>query len=212
MSVPVTNDVTLTWQWQLEYQFIVTSAGNGTIRQNAGWVEAGGEAVAEAIPAAGYVFARWLGALPGEATNNPLVRVLDGPLSLTAQSEPAAGLAGWLARYGLTLEEQEADTDGDGFTNAQEYLADTNPTNALSYLRPLEIEVTEAGVRLVQRETSTNRTYGIWSRRAWDEPWLERTNAVGTGTNAVFELPRAVEAEFFRSGAGLGRGEGGRVC
>ena len=67
-----------------------------------------------------------------------------------------------------------ADTDGDGMPNLFEYLADTNPTNALSVLRFSRIVPEANGVRLEWQG-------GVAARQC-----LERSRSVGAaGTNWV---------------------------
>ncbi len=79
------------------------------------------------------------------ATNSPLATV-----NLTVLPPPDANTNGlpdaWEAMYAIS--DANADLDGDGFTNAEEYLANTNPTNAASALR----------IRTATRETNGNFT------------------------------------------------------
>ena len=58
------------------------------------------------------------------------------------------GLAdAWEAQFGIT--DPNADTDGDGVSNRNEYWAGTNPTNALSWLRATAITPAAAGFQVV---------------------------------------------------------------
>lgn len=66
----------------------------------------------------------------------------------------------------------DADPDGDGMPNLLEYLADTNPTNALSVLRISRIVPEANGLRLE------------WQGGAQARQFLERSRSVGAaGTN-----------------------------
>jgi hypothetical protein len=99
-----------------------------------------------------------------------------------------------------------ADLDGDGMDNQQEYLADTNPTNALSVFHIAAIRVSPG--LAVTFESSTNRTYTLWSRAdlnagTWagvpDQSDLPGTGGLMTLTNP----PTAGAQRFFRVGVNV---------
>lgn len=91
----------------------------------------------------------------------------------------------WEIRYGLypyDVDDGVADPDFDGFSNYQEYLADTNPTNGYSHPKVTAIDQ-EAGVRISFASTNT-RVYELWSSTGgttfiWN-PW--QTNLPGSNT------------------------------
>jgi lysophospholipase L1-like esterase len=93
----------------------------------------------------------------------------------------------WLGKFGFTDYEAAAtnDTDGDGVLTWQEYVADTDPTNRLSFLSVLAITNTPPWT--VYFESSTGRLYGLQISTnlcrsdGWD--WVEgQTNRWGSGT------------------------------
>ena len=103
----------------------------------------------------------------------------------------------WLAQYGWTNNfdiAEASDTDHDGHTAGQEYVADTNPTNAASCFH---IEsITNLPPLTVRFLSSSNRVYSLWRATNLDSaPWLVlpgQSNVAGTGgvmsladTNAV---------------------------
>jgi hypothetical protein len=71
----------------------------------------------------------------------------------------------WALRYfghsPLTETEQQADNDGDGLSNYQEYLTGTDPLDGQSALRILAVRRTPQGHAAVEFASVTNRTYGV---------------------------------------------------
>ena len=86
-----------------------------------------------------------------------------------------------------------ADPDGDGFSNLQEYLAGTDPTDAHSYLRldSIQIDQTQAVIRFT---AMAGRTYSLFEQRAEMSLGKER-RAKPAGTT---RHPAAKEASAFR--------------
>jgi hypothetical protein len=92
-------------------------------------------------------------------------RILGGTVDLGAYESTSPALLAffaWLQSYGLpaTASMVNADTDGDGMNNWQEWVAGTNPTNASSLLKMLTPTVTISGVT-VQWQSVTGKTYFI---------------------------------------------------
>ena len=79
------------------------------------------------------------------------------------------------------------DADDDGSSNLDEYLAGTQPTNALSYLSIAPIQVTNDSVRLSFLAAS-NTTYTLESRRDANEPaWFRVVDILATPTNRTVQ-------------------------
>ena len=105
------------------------------------------------------------------------------------------GISDWWRRQyfggaGITTNSQScatADSDNDGFTNLQEYLADTNPLNATSRLAMVSILASSNNIQLTWTggsnawqylESSTNLAAGQWSDILTNIPPTSMTNAV----------------------------------
>lgn len=99
----------------------------------------------------------------------------------------------------------EADTDSDGFSNRQEYLADTNPTNAVSHIRLANFTLVN-GQQVLVHNSSANRVYKLFSRDGFQAgigPWKAITGYVAgndgdllmTDTNAPAGSARFYKVE-----------------
>ncbi len=104
-------------------------------------------------------------------------RIKGGTVDMGAyefQRDGIGGLTAWLLHYGLPTDGSAdyADTDGDGMNNWQEWICDTNPTNALSVLRMLSISNSPSGPTMRWQSLNT-RDYFV-------------QRAVAYGTRSVF--------------------------
>lgn len=96
------------------------------------------------------------------------------------------------------------DADGDGFDNRSEFLADTVPTNAASFLRVDQLAALSAS-QIVYFATSTGRVYSVeFSGGATTGLWqLSNTPFPGPGGPAAAVSTNAVSPGFFRLKAAL---------
>ena len=89
-------------------------------------------------------------------------------LLATADSNGDGIPDGWCQRFGFSPVAGNVandDTDLDGASNSGEYVADTNPTNALSYFHIRSIA--DAPLATVIFASSTNRQYTLSIARTW---------------------------------------------
>ena len=92
-----------------------------------------------------------------------------------------------------------ADSDGDGMLNWQEYVAGTNPTNALSYLK---LDATSTcGSATLTFEAVSNRTYSIFFTDGLEpSAWTKLADFVARTTNRLESIPdlNAKTNRFYR--------------
>jgi hypothetical protein len=89
----------------------------------------------------------------------------------------------WEAIYPTAATAGE-DADHDGMTNWQEYVAGTDPTNALSYLKV--DRVTRAGSTLIEFVVASNKTYSVQYRDSLDvASWLKLADIVAGASDRV---------------------------
>ncbi len=129
------------------------------------------------------------------------------PVFLWRTDRDADGLPdGWEQAHGLNpLEASDAslDSDGDGPTNRQEYVAGTDPQNGRSVLRIDGIAWGSGGSAAVLRFTArANRAYRIEDRQAFDDgTWRGLIDVPATSAERVVELttsPSAARTRFYR--------------
>jgi hypothetical protein len=130
--------------------------------------------------------------------NNP-----DAPGTTDAVGNPRIALG--TVDMGAYEYDGSVDQDTDGFTDAEEYIADTQPTNAASFFPPIRLTNAPAGqMALVIEPTSTGRVYGVYANtnllqvpQLWTLVPPEQTgNAAALTLTVTNTLPRA----YYRTG------------
>lgn len=119
------------------------SGGGGVIGSASGDYLPGSSVSITAVASPHYHWSHWAGNLPDTQTGqNPLTLTMDQNRSVTAIFDANLTAGGtpewWLAQFGWTTNFESAalaDSDGDGQTSSQEYLAGTDPADAASALR-----------------------------------------------------------------------------
>ena len=191
-EMTVTNDAVLTWRWATNYWLETVADPHGFVAPDSSWQPAGLPAVIVATPAAYYHFEHWTNSASG--TNNPFALIMDVPKS--ARAVFAENLADhdvpewWLADHGWTNDFDAAarlDFEPDGFATWQEYVADTDPRDAASFLRITNVVAGETDP-VVYWPASTGRAYQVhfcdgMAESLWNTQQLARGIGVWTDTN-----------------------------
>ena len=86
VTLTLTNDAVLTWEWQTRYWMDVAAGPNGSVDMTSGWVNAGSIVLLTATPNAHYHLESWSGDTDGctVAGNSIIVPPMDRPRQLTA--------------------------------------------------------------------------------------------------------------------------------
>ena len=194
-EMAVTNHASLVWLWTTNH-WLETSAGpHGSVAPSDSWQPAHLPAVLIATPERYYHFDHWTNSASG--TNNPFALIMDVPKS--ARAIFAENLATnstpewWLAEHGWTNDFDAAalrDDEPDGFPSWQEYVADTDPTNALSYPRIASIAAEGTNAPVVAWLASTGRAYQVHFSDAFPAgPWATQELSIGVGAWADTNPP-----------------------
>jgi len=171
-SFVLTNDSWISWHWQTEYWLGAVADGGGTVSGGNLWLSPGVNAWVYAHTNRYYEFGGWSGDVHGADTNNTAILLtMDGPRNVTGHFPPLLAPLGtpqwWLAlHYGHTNDfanVEIGDTDADGFLAWQEYIADTVPTNRLSFPRFSQVRTSPDGF-IVEWPGSAERVYDLYCR------------------------------------------------
>lgn len=209
MIMTHTNNASLTWLWKTQYSLTLTAGLNGTVSASNVWWDAGTMATATATPATHFHFNIWTGTLSSAV--NPLPVLMNVPQNIVALFD--ANLATnavpewWLASYNLTNQTWDAealgDQDGDGVLTWKEFVADTNPTNPVSFLRFSKFNPAVSGVEFVwqggilatqvlERSANLIDTQTVWQSVFTNIPpttvSVTITNAPSTNTPSFFRI------------------------
>jgi len=85
VTLTLTNDATLTWQWATQFNLTVSAGPHGSVICSNGWYDAGSITSATAVPSNGWYFAGWWGDVHEAKTNDtPLTLTMDQARSLSA--------------------------------------------------------------------------------------------------------------------------------
>ena len=186
LTMTITNDVTIVWQWTTNYWLAPFAGANGSVNVTPGWRAAGATTTITATADTYYHFTNWTGDVSGgQETQNPLDLIMVAPKSIEAHfslnmttSAPVAVPELWLAGFGLTEDFEDEvldDADEDGALTWQEYVMDTDPTNRHSVLS-LDTGSSQGAGYMLHWFASTERIYALYMS----------TNQPGVVTNALF--------------------------
>lgn len=102
ITMTVTNDATVAWQWGTQYLVSATSAGNGSVGGNTNdWIDAGGAATLTATADPHYHFVSWSGVPPAVTSSNPATFAVDQAyIGITAQFAPDRHTVTVITPYG----------------------------------------------------------------------------------------------------------------
>jgi hypothetical protein len=99
------------------------------------------------------------------------------------------------------------DTDGDKRTNLEEFKADTDPTDATSFVRISNVEESAGVISVTVSDTSGRRLYTLSESEDLGvlDPWTDISGAVfGTGRELILRHPGPLtDRNFYRVGVGL---------
>lgn len=93
VTLVLTNDSTLTWQWETNYPLSVMTSGYGTANMTAGWFRSYSNVSVTAAPGPNWHFAGWSGDTQGDTNSTTMILLMDRARTIQAgfaTNEPAA--------------------------------------------------------------------------------------------------------------------------
>jgi uncharacterized protein (TIGR03790 family) len=165
-TMTVTNHATLTWLWITNHWLDTAAGAHGTVDVADSWQAANITTQITATASAYFHFTNWTGSI--SSTHNPLALLMDAPQNIYANFAENIAASNvpewWLAQFGWTNDFDAAatnDAEPDGFFTWQEYVADTDPTNAAAYPRIDLITTFGTNPPILDWTAATGRTYQI---------------------------------------------------
>ena len=202
-AMTLTNHAELTWLWTTNYWLDTEAGAHGSVNVADAWQPAGATTQITAAADAYYHFTDWTGSVA--ETNNPLDLLLDAPKAIQANFAETLAASNvpqwWLAQYGWTNDFDAVatnDAEPDGFFTWQEFVADTDPTNAAAYPQMTYIETWQTNAPILTWPASTGRLYEIhWCDDLVDGEWTPLP--LGLGSNAWTDTnPPPATGRYYR--------------
>lgn len=165
LTMTVTNHATLRWLWATNYWLDTAAGAHGAVNVGDGWRAYGATTQITATAEEYYHFTNWSGDASGSV--NPLDLFVDAPKSVAAVF--AATLTSnetpqwWLASHGWTDDFENVssgDQDEDELFTWQEWIAQTDPTNAADVF--VVTRPAPGGEYVIEWPSRSNRLYTIY--------------------------------------------------
>jgi parallel beta-helix repeat protein len=209
VTLTLTNDATLAWQWQTEYWLNTEAGPNGTVDKPDQWVASGSNITITATASNYYHFGAWAGDITDcTIAGNQITACMDRPRAISASFIANTATNNtphwWLAQYGLPTNDVGALFDeGDGMPAWQEYVADTDPTNRNSVLAVIGVTMEDGGVRIDWKggQWATQYVENCLDLGSTDSVWrCIHTNAIlpTPTTNFVIDAEATNDVLFYR--------------
>jgi len=117
-SFAITQDSTIEWNWDTEYELTLSSAGGGSVNSAGGWYDDGDTVILTATPSSGYEFTHWSeDIVSGDETNNPVTVTMDKARNIVANFQKILVPIGGIIMYHGDVSVTHFDVTGLGVNN-----------------------------------------------------------------------------------------------
>ena len=206
VEVILTEDSSITWNWQTNFWIDVTISGSGTLSHADGFYQANSDQNLIATPDSGWLFMGWGGDASG--TNLSTDLTLSSPIAVTATFSDDADDDGLTntEEVGLGTNPRNADSDGDKFPDKFEVdnglPPNSNNTAVVNFIRnngndfdlyPSNAVLDVAIGQILIETDGVNATMQLQLEKSDDmESWTDAGDAV------IWQIPIDGSKQFFR--------------
>jgi len=210
----LTNEAIVAFEWETQYRVDTTAIGPGNMIPGDPWIPSGSVQVITGTPHPYAQFLSFSGDTNSAAISSNEITVTMGGFRevqgrFLADSTADGIPHWWLAQHGWTNDFDDAlglDTDADQLTTGQEWEAGTNPTNAASVVRILEMSSTAGGGVSLRFSSTPGRTYFLFSSAAVESgewlpvPGFPAAGVVATGSTTTVHFESTSNRRYYRLG------------
>ncbi len=205
MEADVIGPGTLSFLWKVSseryYDYLVlfiNDAWENDISGEVGWQRC------EYVLPAGIHRIRWTYSKDGSVSNGLDAAWLDEIMMVGIPDRDADGIPdAWELRHfdSATGAVASADWDDDGFSNMEEFIADTNPKDDMSFFDGIRDMRIASPLTLELGQTSTGRVYDLLGTTNLVVPVWQSLHAPldGTGSNLLIQVPSELPGLYMRS-------------
>lgn len=206
----VTTNSSVTWSWSADRVYVsVATQGNGTVDLTGAWLSPVSNFTATATPGLYQALTSWGGATNGcVMTTGQISGTVQMARAITAAFGDAlatnATPVWWLNQYypgtGNVDAAALSDSDGDGMTAWEEWGAGTDPTNAASLFKVMNVVWSNGSPTLVWSSVSNRMYFVRYITNLLTDAGYTVTSTIASGANSALPLQAPARMGYYEVG------------